>query len=118
MTSHAANPAQVPVGMTAYLQHTDPNVFPDPFSFVPARWLANVTPQMTRNFVPFARGSRNCIGMNLAMAELNIMVAALFRRGGIQFDLYETDESDIVAVHDYIVPLARASSKGVRVIFK
>ncbi|KAI0116202.1 putative cytochrome P450 [Hypoxylon sp. NC0597] len=111
-------PAGVPVGMTAYFQHTDPDVFPDPYSFVPERWLANVSPQMTRNLVPFARGSRNCIGMNLATAEINIMLAALFRPGAPKFDLFETDETDVVAVHDYIVPLARLDSKGVRVVFR
>jgi hypothetical protein len=114
----AANPVQVPVGMTAYFQHTDPDVFPDPYSFLPERWLANVSPQMTRNLVPFARGSRNCIGMNLAMAEINMMLAALFRPGAPKFDLFETDETDIVAVHDYIVPLARLDSEGVRVVFR
>ncbi|KAH8882984.1 putative cytochrome P450 [Thozetella sp. PMI_491] len=110
-------PAGVPVGMTAYFQHTDPDVFPDPYSFVPERWLANLSPQMMRNLVPFARGSRNCIGMNLAMAEINFMLAALFRPGAPRFELFETDETDVVAVHDYIVPLARLDSKGVRIIF-
>ncbi|KAI0404814.1 putative cytochrome P450 [Xylaria palmicola] len=111
-------PAGVPVGMTAYFQHTDPDVFPDPYSFVPERWLANVSPRMSRNLVPFARGSRNCIGMNLATAEINLMLAALFRPGAPRFELFETDETDVVAVHDYIVPLARLDSKGVRVVFR
>ncbi|KAG8161928.1 hypothetical protein KVR01_007693 [Diaporthe batatas] len=111
-------PAGVPVGMTAYLQHTDPDVFPEPHSFVPERWLGEVSTAMARNLVPFARGSRNCIGMNLAMAEINFMLAALFRPGGPQFELFETDETDVIAVHDYIVPLARLDSKGVRVIFR
>lgn len=109
---------QVPVGMTAYLQHTDPDIFPAPHSFVPERWLGDVSARMTRNLVPFARGSRNCIGMNLAMAEVNFMLAALFRPGAPRFELFETDETDAVAVHDYIVPLARLDSKGVRVIFR
>ena len=55
--------SKVPVGMTAYLQHTDPNVFPDPHNFVPDRWLANVTPQMTPNFVPFAPSEARAVIM-------------------------------------------------------
>lgn len=102
--------------------HRLPRVSPDGtlyyHSFKPERWLTNVSPQMTRNLVPFARGSRNCIGMNLAMAEINMMLAALFRPGAPRFDLFETDETDVVAVYDYIVPLARLDSKGVRVIFR
>jgi cytochrome P450 len=50
--------------MSAYMQHTDPVVFPNPFEFQPERWLpGNVTPLMTRNLVPFSKGSRNCLGM-------------------------------------------------------
>lgn len=104
--------------MTAYFQHTDPEVFPDPDRFVPERWLSLAAPQMARNLVPFSRGSRNCIGMNLATAEINFMLAALFRPGAPNFELFETDETDVVAVHDYIVPLARLDSKGVRIVFR
>ncbi|KAK8022518.1 Cytochrome P450 [Apiospora rasikravindrae] len=111
-------PTKVPVGMTAYFQHTDPDVFSDPDRFVPDRWLSPAAPQMARNLVPFSRGSRNCIGMNLATAEINFMLAALFRPGAPRFELFETDETDVVAVHDYIVPLARLDSKGVRVLFR
>ncbi|GAP92257.2 putative cytochrome P450 [Rosellinia necatrix] len=111
-------PPGVPVGMTAYYQHTNPDIFPDPYSFVPERWLAGVSPQMIRNLVPFTRGSRSCIGMNLAMAEINLMLAALFRPGAPKFDLFETDETDLVPAHDYIVPVPRMDSKGVRVIFR
>jgi cytochrome P450 len=108
---------QVPVGMTAYLQHIDSDVYPDPFVYQPERWL-NATPQMHRNLVPFSRGSRNCIGMHLAQAEITLMLAALFRPGAPRFELFETDESDVVAAHDFIVPLPRLDSKGMRVVFR
>ena len=103
--------------MTAYFQHTDPAVYEDPFVFRPERWLGEVTPQMNRNLVPFSRGSRNCIGMHLAYAEVTLMLAALFRPGAPKMELFETDESDVVAAHDFIVPLPRLDSKGIRVIF-
>ncbi|KAF2678009.1 cytochrome P450 CYP551C1, partial [Lentithecium fluviatile CBS 122367] len=32
-------PAGTPVGMSAYMQHTDPTIFPSPFAFRPERWL-------------------------------------------------------------------------------
>ncbi|KAF2967401.1 hypothetical protein GQX73_g6156 [Xylaria multiplex] len=110
-------PPGVPVSMSAYLQHTNPDVYPRPFEFVPERWLENVTPEMTKNYVPFAKGSRNCLGMNLVYCELNFVLAALFRPGGPSFDLYETDESDIVQVHDLVIPLPKLDTKGVRAIF-
>ncbi|KAF2706940.1 cytochrome P450 family protein [Pleomassaria siparia CBS 279.74] len=111
-------PAGVPVGMSAYMQHTDPDVFPEPFQFRPERWLPeNVTPLMNRNFVPFAKGSRNCLGMNLAYAEMSHIISALFRENGPKFDLYHTDESDISLVHDFVVPLPKVDTKGFRVVF-
>jgi len=42
--------------MSAYFMHTDPEVYPEPFSFIPERWLGDIHPKMMRNFVPFARG--------------------------------------------------------------
>jgi cytochrome P450 len=102
--------------MTAYFQHTDPAVFPNPFEFQSERWLGpdnDMARQMNRNLVPFSRGSRNCIGMHLAYAEVTLMLAALFRPGAPRMELFETDASDVVAAHDFIVPLPRLDSKGV-----
>lgn len=49
--------------MSIYAMHFDPNVFPDPDSFKPDRWLGQYNPQMDRNFVPFTKGSRSCLGI-------------------------------------------------------
>ena len=55
-------PPGIPVGMSNYFMHTDPDVFSDPLEFRPERWLGTVTPAMLHNYVPFGRGSRNCLG--------------------------------------------------------
>lgn len=55
-------PPGIPVGMSNYFMHTDSDVFPDPLEFRPERWIVGVTPEMLRNYVPFGRGSRNCLG--------------------------------------------------------
>lgn len=111
-------PVGVPVGMSSYLMHTDPTVYERPFEFIPERWLGAVHPNMNRNFVPFSRGSRNCLGQNLAHAEINLALAVLHRPGGPQLELFETDESDIIHVHDYMIPLPKLSTKGVRVLVR
>lgn len=54
---------------------------------------------------------------SLAYCELNFILATLFRPGGADFDLYETDESDVKPVHDVIVPLPKLGTKGVQIIF-
>lgn len=52
--------------MSAFMMHSDPEVYDQPFEFIPERWLGDVNPLMKRNFVPFTRGSRNCLGMKYA----------------------------------------------------
>ncbi|KAJ2997361.1 hypothetical protein NUW58_g678 [Xylaria curta] len=107
-------PAGVPVGMSSYFMHTDPDIFPKPFDFTPERWLGAVNPLMNRNFVPFARGSRTCLGTNLAMAEISLILAVVFRPNGPKLELFETDESDVRVAHDFGVPLPKLDTKGVR----
>jgi hypothetical protein len=53
---------------------------------------------------------------SLAYAEMNHLLAALFRENGPKLELYKTDESDATPVHDFVVPLPKVSSKGIRVI--
>lgn len=57
-------PKGVPVSMSSYWMHNDPKIFPEPFAFRPERWLcaAEELKVMNSYFVPFAKGSRNCLG--------------------------------------------------------
>ncbi|OTA61601.1 cytochrome P450 [Hypoxylon sp. EC38] len=109
-------PKNVPVGMSIYAMHTDASVFRDPLQFKPERWLGEYNPQMDRNFVPFAKGSRSCLGINLAWAEMYITTAILFRPNGPKLRLYETQESDIEIVRDYIMGFPKSGARGVRVV--
>ncbi|KAI0593108.1 cytochrome P450 [Biscogniauxia sp. FL1348] len=109
-------PKHTPVGMSIYAMHTDPEVFPEPLKFLPERWLGDYNPLMNRNFVPFTKGSRSCIGINLANAELYFTIAILFRPGAPELTLFETEECDVLPVRDYIIGLPRPESKGVRVL--
>ncbi|KAI0835727.1 cytochrome P450 [Hypoxylon sp. FL0890] len=109
-------PKNVPVGMSIYAMHTDASVFPDPMQFRPERWLGEYNPQMDRNFVPFTKGSRSCLGINLAWAEMYISTAALFRPNGPKLRLYETNESDIKIARDYIMGFPKQGARGVRVL--
>ncbi|KAF5971300.1 cytochrome P450 monooxygenase family protein [Fusarium bulbicola] len=111
-------PPGTPVGMNAYYLHTDPIAFPEPFEYKPERWLENVAPEMNRSFVPFSRGSRRCPGSSLALADLHFVLAALFGPSGPKFELFNSDRSDVDAIHDYLMPLPRLDPKGVRVTVK
>ncbi|KYK58952.1 hypothetical protein DCS_00079 [Drechmeria coniospora] len=109
-------PKMTPIGMSAYIMHNDENVYPEPLRFRPERWLGDYDPLMKRNFVPFSKGSRSCLGMHLAYAELFLAVAVMFHPGGPKMSLYETDETDIAPVHDYFLALPKLDTKGVRVM--
>src|SRR5262245_288515 len=69
--------------MSSYMMHRNKDVFPDPATFDPSRWI-NDAPEIIRSrekcLVPFSRGQRMCIGQNLAMCELYVTLGSLFRR--------------------------------------
>lgn len=111
-------PKGVIVGMDSYAMSHDEVIFPNSFAFIPDRWLGNPKApdgkQLTRYLAAFGRGTRSCVGMQLAYAELYIGIASLFRR--FDFDLYETDRGDVDALRDRFVPRPRLGSKGVRAL--
>ncbi|KAJ4394036.1 hypothetical protein N0V93_003253 [Gnomoniopsis smithogilvyi] len=73
-------PAGTLVSLQIHTLHHNPAVFPDPYEFRPERWLDSPPDQlekMSRNYIPFGLGSRQCIARNLAMMELNRSCAAI-----------------------------------------
>ncbi|KAL8745471.1 MAG: hypothetical protein Q9190_002381 [Brigantiaea leucoxantha] len=129
-------PPGTPVSMTTYICHHNESIFPDSHSFNPDRWLNNpkVVPlkpatattntshnvkeskPLTRYLVSFSKGTRMCLGMNLAWAELYIGLANVFRR--VDMELWETGRGDVELRRDYFLPLAEVGSRGVRVKVK
>ena len=110
-----ALPPGTPVSTTTLVAHTDEAVFPDPFAFRPERWLGEAGQQRKRFNLAFNKGSRKCIGVNLAHAEMFLGVAALARW---DMALWETDHEDVEFRHDYQVATPKLDSKGVRVMVK
>ncbi|KAI3318956.1 putative cytochrome P450 [Xylariaceae sp. AK1471] len=110
-------PAGTPVSMTTIDVLNDNQIFQNPRTFIPERWLDNPKTSegdhLTRYFVPFGKGPRMCIGINLANVELYRVLATLFRR--FTFELYDTDISDIEIAHDFFVPSPKLDTKGLRV---
>ncbi|GAW24067.1 hypothetical protein ANO14919_136470 [Xylariales sp. No.14919] len=110
-------PAGTPVSMTTLDVLYDTEIFRNPRDFVPERWLDNPKTSegdhLTRYFVPFGKGPRMCIGVNLAYVELYRVLATLFRR--FEFQLCDTDISDIEIAHDFFVPSPKQDTKGLRV---
>ncbi|KAJ4393437.1 hypothetical protein N0V93_002647 [Gnomoniopsis smithogilvyi] len=108
-------PRNTPVSMTTIDVMMDAEIFREPEDFKPERWLENET-ELERYFVPFGKGSRQCLGINLAQAEIYITVATIFST--FDFELYETDETDVMLKHAYLVPYPKWDSKGIRATVK
>jgi cytochrome P450 len=68
-------PAGLNVGFCPAIVHRHPDVYPDPDTFKPERWLARkFTPF---EFIPFGGGLRRCIGAAFALYEMKLVLAAL-----------------------------------------
>jgi cytochrome P450 len=68
------------VGVCIYAIHHNPIYFPDPFKFLPERWLPDSdfnTEQARSAFNPFSIGPRSCIGKGLAYQEMSLAVARI-----------------------------------------
>jgi cytochrome P450 len=71
-------PANAHILISIPLLHHRADVYPDPFSFRPERFLG-VKPG-TYTWVPFGGGIRRCLGATLAMAEMRVVLRAIARR--------------------------------------
>jgi cytochrome P450 family 135 len=71
-------PAGVTVTPAIYLVHRRPDIYPDPESFVPERFLDN--PPGTYAWIPFGGGVRRCIGGSFAHFEMQVVLAELVKR--------------------------------------
>ena len=105
-------PAGTAISMTHFVQHRNMDIFPEPDEFNPERWLQE-SKKLDKYLVNFSKGARSCLGINLAKVEMYLTLALLFRR--FDFELFETDRSDVDMAHDFFIPVARTDSKGVRV---
>ncbi|KAH7128017.1 cytochrome P450 [Dactylonectria estremocensis] len=106
------------VGMSAAITHHDESVFPNSLQFIPERWLDENNQRrkdVERGMLAFSKGSRSCLGMNLALYELNLCLTGLVLRVFPHMTLFETAEEDVAYDHDMFVPCAKDGTNGVRV---
>lgn len=78
----------IPVGTVIsclpYAYHRNPSVFPNPDKFIPERWLVDNeedkkrVKQQAKYMMPFGKGVRMCLGMNLALIEMKLAIASLY----------------------------------------
>lgn len=125
-------PPGTPVSMTSVLIHHDESIFPNSHEFRPERWIEN--PRLDRYLVSFSKGSRQCLGINLAYAEMYLCLSTIFRLFGSTgqdalgktygvrndddegvLELHQTTIKDVECVGDGFIPLRDASSQGIHI---
>ncbi|KAH9894544.1 cytochrome P450 [Xylariomycetidae sp. FL2044] len=96
-------PAGTPVGMTIHLLHQNEEEYPEPERFVPDRWMDPDPWQLgNKTFVPFGKGTRNCVGMYLAWAEIYLPLGNIVQQFEFKFpttraeDFYVTNDNFII----------------------
>lgn len=78
-------PPGTQVSLQPWTLHSNPIIFPDPQDFNPQRWLSSPTKEkMSRDWIPFGLGPRQCIARNLAMRELVLATKALAVSGVLE----------------------------------
>ncbi|RDW81033.1 cytochrome P450 [Aspergillus mulundensis] len=116
---HYVIPRGSAIGMSSAVTHHDERVFPDSHSFIPERWLdekGQRRKELDRTLLSFSKGSRGCVGINLAYCELHLLLALLVVRAFPHLKLYETTEADVEYDYDFFTMFPVAGSKGVRVV--
>ena len=115
--NYAHIPGGVVVSANAHTLHRNSEVFPEPESWIPERWmLDDADPEaeekreeMRRWFWAFGSGGRMCIGSHFAIQELKLLTAAVYRN----FVTEVVDDEGMEQVDEYI-----ARPKGEKLILR
>ena len=63
--------------LSPYVTHRMPEIYPDPDSFIPSRWIG--ARQNTYAYIPFSAGPRRCIGATFALKMMKIVMARILQ---------------------------------------
>ncbi|KAF5239780.1 hypothetical protein FOXYS1_15480, partial [Fusarium oxysporum] len=80
-------PEGINVSCASYCLHHSPEFYPEPFKFLPERWIVDEKNESGVSvesvalaqsaFMPFSTGPRGCIGKNLAYLEMSLVLARI-----------------------------------------
>jgi cytochrome P450 len=100
-------PERTPVAVSIVALHHREDLYPDPHSFRPERFLDGKPGTYT--WMPFGGGIRRCLGASLAMAEQRVVLAAVARRT----DLRAPDPKPERARQRNVTMIPRAGARAI-----
>jgi len=106
-------PAGQGVSISILLVHHREDLYPDPFSYRPERWLDHEGGRApgTYEWLPFGGSTRRCLGAALAMAEQRVVLEAMVRRLDLEADRPEPE-------HAHHRNVTMIPARGARVILR
>jgi cytochrome P450 len=115
-------PPGTKISMDSASVHQNPKLFPRPLQYQSERWLQN--PLLDRYLVTFSKGARQCVGINLAYAEIYMALGVIFARfptsddsPRLQLVTPTTGLAETELAGDFFVPATKSGCKNVRFIF-
>ncbi len=66
--------------------HRDPELYPDPLTFDPDRWIGWTEERQRCTFIPFGAGKRKCIGDTFAWTEMLLAILTITARWTLHAD--------------------------------
>lgn len=110
-------PPGTKMGCLTYCTHTNEDLFPDPFTFDPDRFMgqSEEVNKRKRCMMALGKGHRRCLGIHVANSGMCLILAALAR---FEMELWETAYEDVAFLHDYQIAHPRLDTKGIQVKIK
>lgn len=118
-------PAGTGIGMNAPLINRHPSIYEQPDDFIPQRYIDN--PKLDKYLMSFSKGTRQCLGINLAYQELQSFTAGIFSKyslydpskdeggqAGPTLELVDTSVKDVEMYRDYVTPGLANGSQGIK----
>ncbi|KAF7522113.1 hypothetical protein G7054_g12258 [Neopestalotiopsis clavispora] len=109
-------PRGTSISTTCQDVHNDPKIFEQPYNFLPGRWDTQEKRRaLNKYLMPWGRGTRLCLGMELATMDLFCTVARIFSPSvGFDMTMSNTTDEDWKAYHEWFACFPKG--KGLDVV--
>ncbi|WP_406053538.1 cytochrome P450 [Streptomyces sp. NBC_01077] len=103
------------VFLSPYIVHRRPEIYPDPDTFNPDRWLSQRPAPPRGAYIPFGGGSRKCIGDTFSLTEATLALSTIVNRFELHPDPKSTTQprlSSTLRPHPLLMSLHARRDQG------